>query len=137
VPLSYGDKQYANYISKAGFSYFGENFVPLYDYMSLADYLAVLQSCELAFMNHIRQQALGNVLFLLWSGVRLFFNPRSLLFRSLLDSGFHVYPSSDLHSKACELDDLNANLNCMEREYGIDASSGKLRKLLNFYGVVA
>lgn len=61
-PLSYGNEEYALKIKAYGQNLFGENFVPLMTFMDKSAYNRILASCEFLVFNHIRQQALGNVI---------------------------------------------------------------------------
>lgn len=75
VPLSYGDERYADAVVAAGTRLFGSAFVPLREYLPREDYIRILGSCGFAVMNHVRQQAIGNVLTSGLLGARLFLNP--------------------------------------------------------------
>lgn len=78
VPLSYsGNKEYVDKIKEVGYELFGENFIPLEDFIPLSKYNEILSSCGHAFFNHIRQQALGNIISLAYQGVKIYLNPKS------------------------------------------------------------
>lgn len=74
VPLSYGKQWYRDRVVEEGYRLFGDKFVPLLDFMPKQDYLALMDSCGYVFMNHIRQQAVGNLLIALLKGARIFLN---------------------------------------------------------------
>ncbi|QNN46713.1 TDP-N-acetylfucosamine:lipid II N-acetylfucosaminyltransferase [Thermomonas brevis] len=80
VPLSYGDGAYRAAILQDGRDKFGDRFVPLVDFMPRERYIALLRSCGHVMMNHVRQQAFGN-----------------LIISGLLGAKLHVNPSSPLH----------------------------------------
>ncbi|WP_224994860.1 TDP-N-acetylfucosamine:lipid II N-acetylfucosaminyltransferase [Cesiribacter sp. SM1] len=90
VPLSYGNKRYRNEIVRIGKDYFGENFVPIIDFMPLEKYNAYLSSCSVSIMNHNRQQALGNIIILLWLGARVYMDTVNPLFQYLVNKGLAV-----------------------------------------------
>ncbi|MGG1397346.1 TDP-N-acetylfucosamine:lipid II N-acetylfucosaminyltransferase [Bacillus salipaludis] len=71
-PLSYGDKEYKNLIIKEGEKRFGDQFVPLTDFISLKDYLNILAKIDVAIFNHKRQQGLGNITTLLGLGKKVY-----------------------------------------------------------------
>lgn len=52
----------------------------------------IFDSCGIVVMNHIRQQALGIVVFALWKGAKLYMNRKSPIYRHLKDNGIQVYP---------------------------------------------
>ncbi|MFG5410631.1 TDP-N-acetylfucosamine:lipid II N-acetylfucosaminyltransferase [Piscinibacter sakaiensis] len=73
VPLTYGDPDgsYLDAVQRAGRQAFGAAFVPLREHLPVAQYIALLQSCGHVLMNHVRQQALGNLVISGMLGARL------------------------------------------------------------------
>lgn len=71
-PLSYGDMNYAHKVEDKGKGYFGDNFKPIYDYMSIDDYSRLLSSIDIAIYNNNRQQATGNIEILGYLGKKIF-----------------------------------------------------------------
>lgn len=92
TPLSYGDPWYAERIVKFGEQTFGNQFHPLTDFIEKNEYLEIINSCSHAFMNHLRQQALGNVCSLLLNGAAMYMHPRSPLYAWLNKRGVHIFP---------------------------------------------
>lgn len=90
VPLSYGDPAYAREIVKAGRRLFGDAFVPLLEFLPRERYIELLDSCGIVVMNHLRQQALGNVVIAGLRGARLFLNPANPMTRWLHRQGVPV-----------------------------------------------
>jgi len=90
VPLSYGDMNYRQYVVDAGIEFFGDAFQPLMGYMDRASYFEALSSCGYVFMNHARQQAVGNISSALLSGAHVFMNPSSPLYELLRAQGAEV-----------------------------------------------
>ncbi|WP_442844795.1 TDP-N-acetylfucosamine:lipid II N-acetylfucosaminyltransferase [Leeuwenhoekiella sp. H156] len=112
-PLSYGDNDYAQLIKEQGEKYLGSAFEPLLDFMPLHKYNSYIQSCGFAVMNHYRQQAVGNVLVMLWMGAKVFLNERNTLFDYLKRLGLFVYSiNKDLNS-----DQLSTLLTPLQREH--------------------
>lgn len=91
VPLSYGNQKYAKYIETKGGELFPENFRPLMDFMSLEEYQKTMQSCGIAIMNHYRQQAIGNVMSMIWMGAKVYLNERSTVYQFLNRIKCYVY----------------------------------------------
>lgn len=115
VPLSYGNANYARKIIAAGRRLFGDAFRPLVDFMPAAEYQALLDSCGTIVMNHVRQQALGNVVIGGLRGARIFLNPLNPMTRWLHRRGVVVD----------DLDDLNTGiLTAEERERNRQAIVG-------------
>ena len=71
-PLSYGDMNYAHKVEDKGKGYFGDNFKPIYDYMSINDYSRMLNDIDIAIYNNNRQQATGNIEILGYLGKKIF-----------------------------------------------------------------
>lgn len=76
VPLSYGDFDgaYTRHIVSAGTQHFGARFVPMQTFLPIDRYLEVLTSCGHVMMNHIRQQAVGNIVIGSLMGAKLHMN---------------------------------------------------------------
>lgn len=79
VPLSYGDKEYANKVIKIGRKIFGEKFVGMTDFMNQEEYYQFLNSMDVAVFALKRQQALGNITALLYFGKKVFLRDRTIL----------------------------------------------------------
>ncbi|MBK7212021.1 MAG: TDP-N-acetylfucosamine:lipid II N-acetylfucosaminyltransferase [Bacteroidales bacterium] len=72
-PLSYySDKDYIESVIKFGNAIFENKFIPLLDLLGANEYSVLLQSIDIAIMNHDRQQALGNIIPLLYLGKKVF-----------------------------------------------------------------
>jgi dTDP-N-acetylfucosamine:lipid II N-acetylfucosaminyltransferase len=71
-PLSYGDRDYADEVARAGSQAFGERFVALRQFMPFEEYLALLGEIDIAVFAHERQQAMGNTITLLGLGKKVF-----------------------------------------------------------------
>ena len=72
VPLSYGLKTYAEEVIKSGKELFGDRFVPLTDFMPKEDYFKFLMNIDIAVFANDRQQALGNIIALLYAGKKVY-----------------------------------------------------------------
>tara|TARA_Y100001934_G_C12347053_1_gene773367 strand:+ start:81 stop:1226 length:1146 start_codon:yes stop_codon:yes gene_type:complete len=90
-PLNYGDLQYAKLIAQEGKTVLGDQFDPLLDFMALKDYQRLLQSCSIALMYHYRQQAVGNVLNLIYLGAKVYLSKKNSLYWFLKRIGIKVF----------------------------------------------
>ena len=99
VPLSYGNTRYRNLVVAIGKQMFGEQFVPLIDYMPIEEYIALLDSCGFVFMNHLRQQAMGNIFIMMMKGARLYINHQGIAYKWLVDKGAAVFAMEDLRNE--------------------------------------
>ncbi len=91
IPLNYGDMEYAKDISEIGNRIFKDGFIPIMDFLPMVDYNKMVVSCSVAIFNHLRQQALGNILVCLWLGIRVYMNKESPLYYSLKKMGLPIY----------------------------------------------
>ena len=100
APLSYGDAPpaYKEAVSKAGHAAFGANFQPLTELMPLPDYLSILSNCGYVVMNHVRQQAMGNIISMLYQGSRIFLREDNPAYRELRSRGFVINTIEELEA---------------------------------------
>lgn len=89
VPLGYGNSRYRDAVVVAGREALGDRFCPLVDFIPLVEYRCAVASCGHVIMNHLRQQALGNILGSLWRGARIYMNETEA-YSGLRRTGFDV-----------------------------------------------
>jgi dTDP-N-acetylfucosamine:lipid II N-acetylfucosaminyltransferase len=109
VPLSYGsNEKYKQSVLKEGQSLLSNKFNPLLDFMSLEEYVNILSSCGVGIFYHYRQQAMGNIIAMLWLGARIYLsskNPAYHYFKRVgikvynLESDFNTYKTSYLSNE--------------------------------------
>jgi dTDP-N-acetylfucosamine:lipid II N-acetylfucosaminyltransferase len=95
VPLSYGDMKYQEKIIRVGEKLLGESFIPLTNYMSLPEYNQSVSGCGNLIMNHIRQQAIGNISSALLRGGKVFLRPENPIYKYYTRIGVKLFPFSD------------------------------------------
>ncbi len=78
VPLSYGDKAYADRIIETGKEWFGDKFVSITDFMAEDEYYKFMNQMDIAIFGMNRQQALGNIMSLLCLGKKVFLKAHSI-----------------------------------------------------------
>jgi dTDP-N-acetylfucosamine:lipid II N-acetylfucosaminyltransferase len=72
-PMAYGGTaEYRQIVKSAGFSTFGDNFIPWLEMKGKQEYAVQLAGVDITIMNHQRQQGLGNILALLYLGKKVF-----------------------------------------------------------------
>lgn len=120
VPLSYGDNAYREAILQVGRAWFGDRFVPMVDFMPRERYVALLRSCGHVMMNHVRQQAFGNLTIAGLLGAKLHVNTHSALYPWLREKGVPVegIGSGDLEPLSATARDaqINAFISMIGRE---------------------
>jgi dTDP-N-acetylfucosamine:lipid II N-acetylfucosaminyltransferase len=85
VPLSYGDDTYIKELTKIGYDLFGDNFIPLLDFLPADDYNKTISSCNIAIFNSTIQQAMGNIVLCIYFGLSVYLNRKNPIC-SFLDS---------------------------------------------------
>lgn len=107
VPLSYGDDYYKNVVISEGRKCFGNDFKPLCEFVDIGEYVRLISSCSVAIMNHLRQQALGNIIIMLYLGAQVFVrdeNPLKRFFnRNEIETGsINTISFLDLNNMHCK-----------------------------------
>ena len=72
VPLSYGNNNYRDSVIAYGREKLGDKFVPMVDFMPHEDYYKFLATIDVAVFAHDRQQAIGNIMPLLYAGKKVY-----------------------------------------------------------------
>lgn len=108
-PLSYGDDiLYKKYLLKTGKYKLGEKFYALDYFMNREEYIRTLQTCSTGVFYHYRQQAMGNIIAMLYMGSRIYMsskNPAYLYLKRIgavvfdLDVDFQKYKNTILPKK--------------------------------------
>jgi dTDP-N-acetylfucosamine:lipid II N-acetylfucosaminyltransferase len=139
VPLSYGDSWYQKKIIKIGRNIFGEDFLPLTSFMPKSDYINLLASCDHVFMNHLRQQALGNICIMLAIGAKVHLNKQSILYDWFKQKGVHVSPINFNNNSVIPNDEFlpltaqqkNDNYKFLQSHWGRETQTKNTKKLVD------
>lgn len=93
VPLSYPGnyRLYARQVAVHYERVLGGRVRLLTQWLPLEEYCRVLDGCSVGIFAHVRQQAVGNLILLLWRGARLFMTEASAVFRWYRSLGMHVF----------------------------------------------
>ena len=137
VPLNYGEgMEYRDLLIKKGFEQFGDQFNPLQKMLPSAEYVKLLKSCDIALMLHERQQAMGNIISLLWLGSKIFMSENSVVYTYLRRKGFHIYSfQTELNNENINIrlttEEVGTNRMLLIKEYGEDVVLNKAKTLVN------
>jgi hypothetical protein len=135
VPLSYGGNQfYITRILEEGYKALGDNFLPIIEFLSKEKYIQLLNTVDVAIMNHSYQHAMGNILYLLSQGANVFMDFNNTAAQSLLRIGVKIsnidelcrrgfYPLSNLCAKQ--------NFEILHMEYGENAISKRTQEFVD------
>lgn len=90
IPLSYGNKDIADYMAKHA-SFEGANTYFLTEVIPGKDYLQLVSNCSHALFGTIRQSGLGNANIMLRKGVKMFYYEDSIMYKQLKSDGYYVF----------------------------------------------
>lgn len=90
-PLNYGDKKYALSIAEYGKNVFGNKFLPITEWMEPSNYYEYINKCCIAIFNNNRQQAQGNIYYLIKKGCKIYMQPYVSTYKALTGIGIKVY----------------------------------------------
>lgn len=92
VPLSYGlnPSKYPELIA-IGKELFGNKFFPIIAYLPFHEYNKLLKKSRIAIFNSIRQQAVGNILIMLWQGAKVFLSVQSPVYKYFKQIGIVLF----------------------------------------------
>lgn len=136
TPLSYCDPEYRTHIAQEGKKLFFTNFIPLIDFMPIDEYLKVISSCSIVIMNHIRQQALGNIITMMYLGATVFLkkeNPIHVFFKK---EGAIIFSTDELEKNHKLIDfrlsknDVEKNKKILKLHWSRDKAHLKTKELI-------
>lgn len=90
IPFSYGDQSYMKEVKPQLIS-FRSDITFLEDFMSLESYNKLLNHVKIAILNNRRQQAVGNIIALLYFGAKVFLSEENTFYRFLKSKKILVF----------------------------------------------
>lgn len=91
VPLAYGSNYVKKMVAHYGEKWFGEQFVPIFEYEKKEDYLKTLSKVGIAIFGQLRQEAAGNIEPLLGYGAKVFLRQNNPLFQYYKNKGYIIF----------------------------------------------
>jgi dTDP-N-acetylfucosamine:lipid II N-acetylfucosaminyltransferase len=92
VPLSYGNNDsYKKNVIESGYKLLSSGFTPLLDFMSRPEYVTLLKSCSVGIFYHFRQQAMGNIIAMLYLGCRIYLAESNPLYKYFVRNKITVF----------------------------------------------
>ncbi len=134
VPLSYGiEDDYLDFVLQKGKRLLGANFYPLTSFMPLQEYNKLLFSCNVAIFNHIRQQAVANIIVMIYFGARVFFNKKGMAYKFYHSEGLQISTLESINQELLDTQliplELETNRRLMEKMYSKEAVEVKVKQL--------
>jgi len=102
VPLSYGDRVYADHLERIGVDRFDGRFHGLRRFLPLEEYNRLLASVGYFLLNCRCQQAMGNVFAALLSGKKVFLRPENSMLHELREDGLVVNSTEEVELHGAE-----------------------------------
>jgi dTDP-N-acetylfucosamine:lipid II N-acetylfucosaminyltransferase len=95
LPLEYGEDKYREIIKTKANELFGNRVAFLEKRLEMKDYYLRLSSIGFAIFNFRWQEALGNILFLVWNGAKVFLKKESSVYKQFMAWGLTVFSIED------------------------------------------
>ncbi|MGL5387011.1 MAG: TDP-N-acetylfucosamine:lipid II N-acetylfucosaminyltransferase [Serratia sp. (in: enterobacteria)] len=136
VPLSYGDLSYSVDLRNIGEVLLGGNFSPLIDFMAPIEYMKKINQCGFVIMNHVRQQAVGNIIIMLYLGAKVFLREENPTYKYFKSIGMILFTIQELSENHDHLNvglsdgDVQLNRNILDSIWSSKALVEKTYKLL-------
>lgn len=94
IPFNYGtDSQYSNQVETV----FKDKCVFIKDFMPYDDYINLIKSSSAYVINSFRQSAMGNIYLALLEGLKVYMNPKNIMFHELINDGFLIFDINNLN----------------------------------------
>lgn len=136
VPLSYGgSQQYIDFVVEEGKRRFGDNFYPLLTFLDKSAYLSIIDSVEIAIMNHSHQHAMGNIWYLMTHDKTIYMDFSNTAARSLIRLGTNiksVETIKELGLATLSDEEKAHNKSVILKEYGAEAIRNRTQALVNY-----
>ncbi|NMM61484.1 TDP-N-acetylfucosamine:lipid II N-acetylfucosaminyltransferase [Clostridium sp. P21] len=98
-PLSYGNFSYINKVIPKIKKILGDRFIPLTTFLNSEDYFSILNQVDVAIMNHNRQQAISNILPLLYLGKKVYMKNNITTYATFKKLGFTLFNVNEIDFK--------------------------------------
>lgn len=95
-PLSYGIPAYCSEILRQGNLHFGDRFEPVTRFLPREEYYKMISTAGFAIFNTLIQQAFGNILGLLFIGVKVFLHEQNSIFEKMKKIGVFIYSINEM-----------------------------------------
>jgi hypothetical protein len=129
-PLSYGDKTNRNETIIKGNKIFGNNFIPITDFLDYNEYVNNLISCKYFFVNSLRQVAMGNIVLMLYLGSKVILDKSNPVYEFFITRGVQVFSIEEANTGQLPSIDLENTRSKLKEIWGRTAILEKTKSLL-------
>lgn len=136
IPISYGSKDYANYLETTIVSKVG-NVCFLRDLLPMDEYYKIIDSCSYAVFGVVRQAAIGNIFRCINKGVKVFLYQDSIPYKYYQELGCMVFSIEEINNESFSvpltLEQVKHNRHCLRNsfQYAYDISESAIKELQN------
>ncbi|GJL86231.1 MAG: hypothetical protein DHS20C02_20060 [Micavibrio sp.] len=110
IPLSYGDGSYIENIKNKGSKNFGKKFIPLTEFLPLAEYKKILSEVDIGVFANKNQQAMGTIIALLGMGKKVYMRNDITPWSFFQEKGIKVFDIEHLDMKPLSENIANTNI---------------------------
>ena len=139
VPLSYGNEDYKRNILEKGGEQLNGSFYPIVDFMPIDAYVELIKQCGYVIMNHKRQQAVGNIVIMLYLGARVFLREENPTYKMLKKEGAilntvqELSMQPELLQKPLSENEIQKNIAVLYKHWSKEAIDTKTKNLVEFH----
>jgi hypothetical protein len=136
LPLAYGDQDYISEVKNYALASVGKKYQIWDTFMLPSEYADKLKKIDFAIFNSIIQQGVGNIIMLLWYGVKLFLREENAIYVDFKRWGMHVYSiqheltEESLSQKLTDIQ-INENKAILQNHLSEELVDGYYRSLIN------
>lgn len=117
LPLSYGDEKYGDRVEAYARKFYGDKVEVYRGFLNSDDYIKVLNDIDIAIFDYTHQAAFGNLILLMYLGVKLYLADKGVMSEGLKNEGIITNNCNDIgnisFSELCKWDNSSKNA----REY--------------------
>jgi hypothetical protein len=137
-PLNYGESEsWRDIVIEQGKSFFSDSFIPITKFMEIKKYMELLQSCGFVIMNHLRQQAVGNIIIMMYMGAKVFLRKECPTYDFFIENGAVIFSVEDLEKdlslikKELSDEDKKINRSFLKRYWSTSEVNKKTTNLID------
>ena len=118
---------------------FFDDFKAITDFISIDEYVTLLKQCGFVIMNHKRQQAVGNIVIMLYLGARVFLREDNPTYKMLKKDGAVISSTLDLENQPGLLKmpltekEIQTNIAILFKHWSKEAIDQKTKSLVEFH----
>ena len=113
MPLAYGISKNKSYLTELFAN--NDKYIIQDTFVSRDEYDKILKKCRVAVMGHTRQQAMGNILYFLAHGLKVFLYKESIAYKFFKENGVHIFSIED---ELCQ-EEIDTPLEDFKKDFNI------------------